>query len=919
MMNIKSQFDALFESNGSKEGDYRIEFVERDPHIYAFRTNSVKGYLKVGYTDRPVSARLKEWKQKYEGIEKVGEWSARVNKAKLIDEEIGAYFMDHAVHEYIEKRGPHYDDDISIPHPHYDSSVWSCTFPNLYYSEEFFEKAKEEDIDGAIEAINNSYPYDYTFYTAQKKIQVEKDYEREGVYEIREIQQEVIDKFDKVFCKPKKRKKHTNLLMYAVMRFGKTFTALCCARAMKARVVVVVSAKADVRTSWRENVQKPGQFGEYDGENEFVFVDDSKNNRYSFRKFSKDGVNIKKLLNGKGTEDGKPKNVVIFLTLQNLQKEKERLKELYTLGIDMLVVDETHYGARGDRYGQSIGLSKQSQTLEDKAVENFEKVEQMLAKEVESLKYKVMLHLSGTPYHILADRESNEFKDDDDIIGFFQYSNILQEQKRWDEENFKLQNPKPEWKNPYYGFPQMIRFAFNPGTECRKRLKSSNVQYSLTELFAPCSIEKDAGGKYEEFKHADAVESFLKVIDGKESDEDVLSFLDYPKIDECKLCQHIVIVLPNKSSCDALEVLINRISENNGWNHWQEYEILNVAGWNTAYKTVESVQKRISEIESARLQGKTDCKTKSITLTVNHMLTGVTVEEWDTMIFLKSSSSAQEYDQAVYRLQNTYVRDLKDKDGEICGKINMKPQTLLVDFDPTRMFCMQMERSMMGALMKKSDSVEKALEDDLKFSPIIALNARNVAIVKPTDVISAVRRYAADRSIIDEALSIPDDSDILSNKALVEALEHTLAIDNKKGFTLKPYEGPETELEGLEEPPAVDGGRSGEGDHKKNEATDATKDKVEEIKKKLATHRAHLLLYVFLSNDDIVDIENLCNSLKINNDNKRISDNLNLDGKVINLLNAINKNTASYLYFNQAIADVNAQKKEIQQFKDNGD
>ena len=34
--------------------------------------------------------------------------------------------------------------------------------------------------------------------------------------------------------------------MYAVMRFGKSFTSMCCAVANNAKLVVVVSAKADV-------------------------------------------------------------------------------------------------------------------------------------------------------------------------------------------------------------------------------------------------------------------------------------------------------------------------------------------------------------------------------------------------------------------------------------------------------------------------------------------------------------------------------------------------------------------------------------------------------------------------------------------------------------------------------------------------
>lgn len=35
------------------------------PHIYAFTTNTVPNYLKVGDTYRPVAVRLKEWMRYY--------------------------------------------------------------------------------------------------------------------------------------------------------------------------------------------------------------------------------------------------------------------------------------------------------------------------------------------------------------------------------------------------------------------------------------------------------------------------------------------------------------------------------------------------------------------------------------------------------------------------------------------------------------------------------------------------------------------------------------------------------------------------------------------------------------------------------------------------------------------------------------
>ena len=36
-----------------------------EPHIYAFTTNTIPNYLKVGDTYRPVSVRLDEWREHY--------------------------------------------------------------------------------------------------------------------------------------------------------------------------------------------------------------------------------------------------------------------------------------------------------------------------------------------------------------------------------------------------------------------------------------------------------------------------------------------------------------------------------------------------------------------------------------------------------------------------------------------------------------------------------------------------------------------------------------------------------------------------------------------------------------------------------------------------------------------------------------
>ena len=114
----------------------------------------------------------------------------------------------------------------------------------------------------------------------------------------------------------------------------------------------------------------------------------------------------------------------------------------------------------------------------------------------------------------------------------------------------------------------------------------------------------------------------------------------------------MVFVLPYRASCDAMESLLETYKDK--FNHFGDYAIINIAGLESErlYPTTESVKSKIEQCEKE--------DTKTITLTVNRMLTGSTVKEWDTMLYLKDSASPQEYDQAVFRLQNQYVRTRRE-------------------------------------------------------------------------------------------------------------------------------------------------------------------------------------------------------------------------------------------------------------------
>ena len=485
------------------------------------------------------------------------------------------------------------------------------------------------------------------------------------------------------------------MLMFAVMRFGKSFTSLCCAKAIGAKVVVVVSGKADVKGEWKKNVEVPGNFVEYD----FIEASDLRADAKAISKRRKSG-----------------RKVVVFLTLQDLQGRniKEKHREVFETLIDLLVVDETHYGARAGSYGEvlrngehEVWEAEGSEKREDYFdTEKAEKIVKTLTKA------KIKLHLSGTPYRILM---GGEFRKED-IVCFCQFTDIADAQRRWDEEN-GIRDEVKEWDNPYYGFPQMIRFAFNPSEKCMRKIgemREAGVTFALSRLFNPRSIVKDAeGGLHKRFENEAEILDLMEVIDGTKSDDNLLGFLDSERIKKGKMCRHIVVVLPYRASCDALEALIEENKDR--FRNLGGYKIINISGVEgDAYSSVSSVKQAIAEAEKVG--------EKTMTLTVNRMLTGTTVEQWDTMLYFKDTSSPQEYDQAIFRLQNQYVRTMVTESGDTI-KYNMKPQTLLVDFDVCRVFKMQEQRSLIynanvdkGGNSKLGDRIEK----ELKVCPIIS-------------------------------------------------------------------------------------------------------------------------------------------------------------------------------------------------------
>lgn len=818
----------------------RIIIGRVDPHIYAFTTNTVPNYLKVGDTYRPVSQRLNEWRVFFPELEKQYE-----NKA-IIDEE--TYFRDYAIHQYLE-------NDLNKKRLKPEDLE-----DGIYYSREFFKEAETGDIDNAIEDIKESYQANsskYEYYSSKNRLPQTFHYQRGEQWTLRPNQKSAVDSFIRAVENGRR-----NLLMYAVMRFGKSFTSLCCALEISANIVLVVSAKADVKDEWKKTVEGAGNFSEY------VFLE-----AYDLA-LSENAIKANRKEN---------KKVVIFLTLQDLQGNaiKDKHKELFKEQIDLLIIDETHFGARAESFGkilENAGYEKSDKSNINKLDD--ENIDVNVAEEeLKQINARIRLHLSGTPYRILMGSEFEK----EDIISFVQFSDIVKEQEEWDKNNLNKDDIN-EWDNPYYGFPQMVRFAFNPNkSSCEKMeaLKRSGVTFAFSKLFEPESIKKDTvNNGHKKFKNETEILELLQVIDGSKEDENLLGFLDYDKIKEGKMCRHMVMVLPYCASCDAMEELLSKLKDT--FKNLGEYEIINISGVDAGriYKKPNDIKNKIKECE--------DSNKKTITLTVNRMLTGSTVEQWDTMLYFKDTSSPQEYDQSIFRLQNQYIRTLSSANGFI--KENLKPQTLLVDFDPDRLFRMQEQKSLIYNVNTEENGNSKLKErivEELRISPVIMMNHNKIKEVDATNILEAISEYNNQRSVSDEVLDIPVDLSILNDETIREVIAQQAKFGSKQGLTIDPNQGEGDELD-IDE--TVEEVENSEGNQEKPESKDYIEEKsdkeIEKLESQIKTYYQRILFFSFLTKDKVASLDDILSVIDTN-ENIRLSKNLLLNKGIIEKISKV--------------------------------
>lgn len=268
------------------------------------------------------------------------------------------------------------------------------------------------------------------------------------------------------------------------------------------------------------------------------------------------------------------------------------------------------------------------------------------------------------------------------------------------------------------------------------------------------------------------------------------------------------------------------------------------------------------------------------------MLTGSTVEYWDTLLYLKDTSSPQDYDQAIFRIQNPYVKTLKDANGDEI-KYDMKPQTLLVDFDIDRLFQLQALKSQIfnsNTDANGNSELEKRMKHELEISPVIVVNKDRLNKITPNDIMEAISEYSKNRSVADEAKDVPVDMRLIDDPIIKAEIDRQGAISSKEGLSVKP-----TNDEGVD----VDTDNTDEEDDTTGENKQETKSKKEKetpeelFCKRFATYYSRILFFTFLSKDTITNLDDLIACIDGNDDNSRIAKNLDLRKDILSHLRKV--------------------------------
>lgn len=474
-------------------------------------------------------------------------------------------------------------------------------------------------------------------------------------------------------------------LWNAKMRFGKTFTAYQLAKKLDAKRVLVVTFKPAVEDAWQQDLENHADF---------------------------DGWQYLSKKSGSDLSQNDPDQpVVYFGSFQDLMGKdratgaiKPKNEWVHTTHWDLVIFDEYHFGAWRDTAqelfeGEDDSVVKKALRQEyTPGLTDLNDDLQEIQSEFLPITTRAYLYLSGTPFKALA---SGEFIEE-------QIFNWTYTDEQRAKSAFATQNP--EKLNPYGALPELRLMTYQMPDELLSVAHAGEFdEFDLNEFFAATGEGASA-----EFKHKNEVQKWLDIIRGQYAQEITTDLkrpgkppFPYSDVRLLPYLNHSLWSLPRVASCDAMA---NLLAEKHN-TFWHEYNVVNLAD--------PSVGVGLDALPPVRQGIGNGFDTKTITLTVGKLTTGVTIPQWSSILMLRNLKSPETYFQAAFRVQSPW--SIKNPDGDDPNKeLVWKPVCYVFDFAPTRALRQLSEYGI--GLSPGESNPEQAVRDLVAFLPVLAYN-----------------------------------------------------------------------------------------------------------------------------------------------------------------------------------------------------
>ncbi|WP_173268026.1 Eco57I restriction-modification methylase domain-containing protein [Streptococcus sp. 714] len=455
---------------------------------------------------------------------------------------------------------------------------------------------------------------------------------------------------------------------------------------------------------------------------------------------------------------------IYFASIQLLRYKgaQTNLPEFTDIDWDLIIIDEAHEGTQ---------------------TELSDTVMKALVKEG----HTKILELSGTPFNLL-----DQFAPEQ--VYTWDYVMEQQAKLKWDLEN-------PDQPNPYEQLPEVLMYTFE--MKHKEKFTDENKAFNFREFFRV----DDKG----ELVYKADVRRFLDNITNPDSETNYpFSTKEYREE-----LRHTLWLMPGVKEANAFEKLLKEHPV-----FGVDYEIVNVVRNDKSDNIIDSSDDDLAKVRNAITDDPSG--TKTITLTVRKLTTGVNVPEWTAVMFLSNTSSSMNYLQAAFRAQTPFSHE----------KLGMKKRCYIFDFAPDRALTVMAESAQInsGVGKKNTQQQKQAMSNLLNFLPILGKGDngmqpfdvdRMLTQIKKVYAEKAVRSGFEDDSLYnDHLLTLTSDDAERFNKlsAIVGKTQKqktpTKVTVNKSGLTNEEYDKAER---GKKKPP--------------RERTQEEKEAIEKLKK----------------------------------------------------------------------------------------